>query len=366
MILANAESIHTKKWVVSLSEKGIDIVLFSLHAFNTSSYSDLHNFSYYNLEYNNSLNKQEAKFKKIYYLKAVSKIKNIISIEKPDILHAHYASSYGLLGALCKFHPYIISVWGSDIYEFPRSSIIAKTLVKYSLSKADLVLSTSNVMAKETRKYCKKQIEVTPFGIDLSVFYNHPHQNLFEENSIVIGTIKTLEKIYGLEYLIDAFAIVAKKLPEHKTKLLIVGSGSCEIELKDRVKKWGIQDRVLFTGFIDHSLLPKYYNNIHIFVVSSLNESFGVSVLEASACEIPVIVTNTGGLPEIVENNITGLVVPVQNADEIAKAIEKLLLNEKLRVAIGKNGRKRVETFYNWVNNVLLMIQIYNELISKK
>jgi len=366
MILANADSIHTRKWVISLCERGVDIVLFSLNRINTEFYGGLKGFKGYSFGRSGDLSKIDNKTKKLSYLTAVSTIKKIISKEKPDILHAHYASSYGLLGALCKFHPYVISVWGSDVFDFPRSSALAKRILKYSLSKADRVLSTSHAMAEETKKYCKKSVIVTPFGIDSDIFFKKKTKTLFHENDVVVGTIKTLEKVYGIEYLIAAFAQVSEKLTDLSLKLLIVGSGSCEHELKNRVCELGIEDRVLFTGQVDHSLIPEYYNNIDIFVVSSLRESFGVAVLEASACEVPVIVTETGGLPEVVEKNVTGFVVPVMNSEEIARVIETLALDEKLRTEMGVKGRKRVEEFYNWNNNVQLMITIYDDIISKK
>ncbi|NVO02407.1 MAG: glycosyltransferase [Bacteroidetes bacterium] len=364
-LLANPNSVHTKKWVTSLCEKGLEIVLFSLHSIENNYYAGLPNFKSYSLDYNNDLNRKDSKFKKLSYLTAVLKIKKAIAIEKPDIVHSHYASSYGLLGALSKFHPFIISVWGSDIYEFPHSSFIAKKIIKYNLSKADQILSTSHAMAIETKKYTNKEIEETPFGVDLTRFMKTTPPRIFGENDIVIGTIKSLEKVYGIEYLIEAFNDVVINNPEKSLRLLIVGNGSCESELKSRVKELQIEDKVLFAGFVNHSEIVSYYNNIDIFVVPSIRESFGVSVIEASACELPVIVSNTGGLPEVVENNSTGFIVPPQNSKAIAEAIE-ILLNDKMLISeMGKAGRKMVETKYNWPICVERMIDIYNKALKK-
>ena len=101
-----------------------------------------------------------------------------------------------------------------------------------------------------------------------------------------------------------------------------------------------------------------------ISVFPSMNESFGVSVIEASACEKPVIVSNVGGLPEVVENGVTGIVVPPANTLELSKAIEKLILDKTLRIKMGKAGRDRVETMYNWENNVSEMIDIYKGIVK--
>lgn len=138
-------------------------------------------------------------------------MKKVITEFKPDILHAHYASSYGLLGALSGFHPYIISVCGSDVFDFPNTSFLHKIVLKYNLSVADKILSTSNVMAIETSKYTNKEIIVTPFGIDLDKFKPLSVKTIFNKENIVIGTITILEEKYGIEYLIRAFAIVKNK-----------------------------------------------------------------------------------------------------------------------------------------------------------
>jgi glycosyltransferase involved in cell wall biosynthesis len=98
--------------------------------------------------------------------------------------------------------------------------------------------------------------------------------------------------------------------------------------------------------------------------LSSLDsESFGVAVVEASACEIPVVVSDVGGLPEVVENNISGFIVKSRDPEAAAIAIEKLILSKSLRLKMGNAGRERVLQNYNWTNNVTLVIEIYNSLI---
>jgi len=365
-ILANPDSIHTRRWITSLCESNIEIILISLHHFNLAFYNDLPNFKSYSIGFNSNLNFVDNKFQKLKYIASVKKIKKIISFEKPDILHSYYASSFGLIGALCNFHPYVISVWGSDIFDFPNSSFIAKKILKFNLSKADHIMATSHSLAEETKKYSSKNIQVIPFGIDTNTFFKNRKRTLFNENDIVIGSIKTLEKVYGIDYLIKAFAKVKEKNKNKSLKLLLVGSGSCENEYKTLVDDLGVKNDVLFAGYIDHSEIMKHYNNLDIFVVSSIRESFGVSVLEASACELPVVVTDTGGLPEVVVENKTGFIVEKQNTAALANAIEKLIVDKELQKIMGNNGRKFVETKYKWAFNLSEMIDGYNKIIELK
>ncbi|MCD7873785.1 MAG: glycosyltransferase [Acidaminococcaceae bacterium] len=142
-------------------------------------------------------------------------------------------------------------------------------------------------------------------------------------------------------------------------KLLIVGEGSQKTYLKKLAEDLGIAEDSVFTGKIVHSLVPVYDNMLSISVSVSNSESFGVAVIEASACEKPVVVSNVGGLPEAVEDGVTGLIVPPRNPEKTALAIEKLILDSSLRAEMGKAGRKRAFQLYNWHNNVQQMISIY-------
>lgn len=358
LILGDANSSHIQKWASGIVSRGYIVKIFSL-----TSCSDLTLQDKGVDVYSSSC----ARRNKLCYPFAVYEVWQLIKEFKPDIIHAHYASSYGLIGALSRFHPFVLSVWGSDVYSFPKISFLYKWLLKFNLRKADKICSTSYAMKEEIKKYTDKDITVIPFGVNLNVFKPMPSQHVFKDNSMVIGTIKALEKNYGLQYLIDAFAILRNRVKEeYAVKLLIVGKGSFEGELKTKTNILGIESETVFTGFISPAEIPFYQNMLDITVFPSLSESFGVSVVEAMACGKPVIVTNVGGLPEVVENNITGLIVPPENAEKLAEAMETLLKDKQLRIKFGKQGRQRAEKLYNFENNLDSMIRIYEELLAEK
>ena len=154
LFLADGSSIHTKRWVNSLLEKGVTIHLFSLKPVNAADYPD-HDFTFTHF----NLQKRFGGLSKLSYLKVLPELKKVIRDFKPDILHAHFATSYGLLGALSGFHPFILSVWGSDVFDFPKKSFLHKSILEYNLKKADRILSTSHVMAEETKIYTDKEWE---------------------------------------------------------------------------------------------------------------------------------------------------------------------------------------------------------------
>ena len=361
LLLGDPNSVHTIKWAKSLAKNNIEIVIFGLGDLTVDDYRNISNIKVKTL--NQVITRDEGAFGKLKYLKALTRVKNIIKVFKPDVVHSHYATSYGLLGALSSFSPFVLSVWGSDVFSFPHKSFLHKVMLKYNLKKADKILSTSHIMAKETKLYTNKNIEVTPFGIDIEQFKpTYTKEELFDKNDIIIGTVKTLEDKYGIEYLIKAFKILVDKYPKLPLKLLIVGGGSLDKELKESTKELNIDKVTIFTGNVPFIEVPKYHNMLSVSVSNS--ESFGVAIIEASSCAKPVVVANVGGLPEVVEDGVSGFVVPPRDSEATAKAIEKLILNKKLRIDIGNNGRGRVNKLYNWDNNVKQMINIYKEILN--
>lgn len=357
--LSDANSIHTRKWCDFFKKKGYDIYVISLNK------GEIDGVKVFNLNYDLDEVKGNSSLKKLKYINSFSRVKEIIKEIKPDILHAHYATSYGLLGALCKFHPYILSVWGSDVFDFPNEGKIKKQMLKYNLSKADKILSTSKVMAIETNKYIDKDIEVTPFGVDLNRFV--PFNNKYEDkDEIVIGSIKTLEAKYGMEYLLRGFAEVQHKYLDKKLKLEIAGKGSQKEFLETLAKELGVEEKVKFLGFLNGDEVIEAFNRFDIAVFPSTldSESFGVAAVEAQACGTPVIVSNVGGLPEATKPDTSSLLVRKKNSGDIAEALEKLILDKDLRITMGKNGRKFVEDNFNIEDNFNKVDEIYLSYIK--
>jgi L-malate glycosyltransferase len=363
LILSDASSIHTIKWVNALSDQGFEIAVFSLKSIDISKYQNPNKIKFYSFLISDSVFKSEVEsLNKVMYFKSLPKIKQIIKKFNPDIVHAHYASSYGLLGALTGFHPFIISLWGSDVFDFPKRNIFFKNILKYNLSKADVVLSTSEVMAKEAKMYTDKLVFITPFGVNTEVF--NYMDNLKEKNFVTIGTIKTLEYKYGIDILIYAFEILVKRNAHLNLRLLIIGDGKDEDSFKSLVNKLNLGEKVFFQGQISNQQVPVFLNSFDVYVALSREESFGVAIVEAMSCQIPVVVSDVGGLPEVVDSNVNGFVVPSENIEEAAFMIEKIINDEKLAKELGLKAREKVLKYYDWRKNVELMSNIYMNIVK--
>jgi glycosyltransferase involved in cell wall biosynthesis len=353
LLLADCNSSHIKKWGTALIQRGLDVRIFSLVAEKKTG-------EWGSLGIKVKSVPIAGKHKLIYPFALLS-LKKAIKEFKPDIVHAHYASSYGLLGRLCKFHPFILSVWGSDVYEFPVLNKTNRRILAANFAKADKILSTSYVMVKEISKYTSKSVEVTPFGVDTKLFA--PNKDGSEKKEIIIGAVKSLEHIYGFDILINAFAYIINR-EKLNVRLVIAGVGSEYERLIKLVKEKGIENKVQWQGWVEHSKLPDFINDTDIFVNVSRQESFGVSVVEAMACERAVVVSDVGGLSEIVSNSKTGISVPPENAEALATALKRLIENKTLRMDLGKNAREHVVKTYEWSNCVNKMMDVYNAVLK--
>lgn len=357
--LSDANSVHTKKWCSYFVKKGWEIHVISLNN------GDIPGVFLHILDINLNNVREGSVLSKFSYIRKINRIKSIINEIKPDIVHAHYASSYGLLAALTKFHPYVLSVWGSDVYDFPKKGRIFKEIIKFNLSKADVILSTSKVMAEETKRYTGKNIEITPFGVDIDLF--KPAEKI-DGNYIRIGTVKSLEEKYGIKYLIKAFSKVSKEFSN--LKLIIAGSGSQLLFLQQLTKKLKLEDKVTFLGQINQSEVIRTLQKLDIAVFPSTldSESFGVAAVEAEACGIPVIVSDVGGLPEATKQGYSSLLVQKESEDSLYEALKLLIIDENKRKEMGRNARKFVLQNYDIRDNFLKVENIYNDLLirSKK
>ncbi len=364
LLLSDCLSSHTVKWANSLSEKGIKIYLFSINQNKLQNYnSEIEIISPENSFYNSL--KSSSLIAKSFYLTIIPRIRKVIKTLKPDIVHAHYASSYGLLGALSGFHPLIVSVWGSDILVFPYYYYINKKIIKYVLKKADLILATSKAMAEDVVKFSGKFAIVTPFGVDINIFKPLPLVEKKSEQELILTTIKSLEPVYGIDILIKTFKKVKERFPSLQLKLIIFGKGSSERELKELTHQLNLSEDVEFKGYVDPNKIYLHHQQSDLTIFLSRLEGFGVSLIEAMACGKCVVASNVGGHKELVQDGINGFLVPPEDIDASVNVIVKVIKDNDLRKRIGIAARKTVEEKYNWNDNVQQMIKIYEDILNK-
>lgn len=359
LMLANGSSVHTARWVNVLHDAGLDIVLATQEEVAGAINSSI-------------VIRRLPVSGGTGYFRNVPSLRRLLFEEQPDLLHTHYASGYGTAARLSGFKPLLLSVWGGDVYNFPERSFLHRWLLRGNLMAATRVACTSHAMAKQTKRIAPalEDIAVTPFGVDTTIFAPASIRNETSRGPIVIGTVKTLRQQYGLDVLIDSFHLLVRRLsveaPEiaERLRLRIVGDGPLKETLKDQVTRRGLDRVTDFIAAVPHEMVPAALQELDIYVALSRRESFGVAIIEAGACGLPVVVSDVGGLPEVVPHEETGFVVPAENPQAAAEALRKLVLDPDLRRRMGEQGRQHVISHYEWQNNVRQMINLYEKVIS--
>ncbi len=305
-----------------------------------------------------------------YFLNAFA-LHRALARWRPALLNAHYASGYGTTAALCGFRPTLLSVWGSDVYDFPYQSALKGRLLRWNLRRATALASTSEAMARQVNRLLPegRAIAVTPFGVDLERFA--PDRSRRVPGRLTIGIVKSLAPKYGVDLLLRAFAGLTHDAEVSavggECKLLIVGDGPQRAALEALARELGIAQRTEFAGAVPHDAVPAWLNRLDIYAAPSRldSESFGVAVIEASACALPVVVSDAGGLPEVVRDGETGLIVPRDDVGALQAALKRLVLDPALRQTLGERGRLHVAREYEWGRCVDAMERCYERVVAR-
>ena len=164
-----------------------------------------------------------------------------------------------------------------------------------------------------------------------------------DKEDLVVGMIGRLESIKGFEYFIDSAAIISREIPQ--ARFLIVGEGSLHDKLAVRARDLNIGDKVFFTGWRED--IPEILSILDLLALASLNEAVGRVILEAGAVGKPSVATEVGGVPEIIKNNTTGILVPPRDPDAMAQAVISLLKDEAKRSEMGRAAKEWVRDNIN-------------------
>ncbi len=303
-------------------------------------------------------------------------IKKIVKKHNINIIHAHWLIPQGFIAVLYKkiFNKnikIICTLHGSDI--FSLQNIILKNLKKYILKNCNLISAVSSTIKKEILKYkiSSQKIKIIHNGIDLNFTHITKNKNdlkrQYNISSFCLLFVGRLNEQKGIKYLINALPKVIKKLP--KIKLLIIGEGPDKNKIKKQVQKLNLNQNIIFTGKIENQLLPSYYNMADIFIGPSIitknnsTEGFGMVLLEALINETPVITTNSGGMTDIIENNISGIIVTPKNSGAITNAVLDLLNNHNKRKILSDNGKKLVLDKFNWKKISFEYFSAYQQIL---
>jgi len=296
LILADGKSKHTLKWIIGIKSY-YDVFLISFNGVDNEYYNHIERSQVIVL--NDAVKSTGGNYK---LLKELFKIKKCIDEINPDILNAHYLTSYGFLGALLKKYFFnniflIQSTIGSDVLVAPKKNIFYKLLSKFALNQANIITSDSYFMSDEINKISSVKVLTFPFGLDE---FSINEEKIIKDDKLIFSN-RALYDNYNIDEVIYWFATISKNY-----KLVIANDGINRKKLQKLVNKLGVENRVDFVGFINEEEQKMYYKRAKYYISIPTSDSTSVSVLEALRYACIPILSNIPANREWIIDNYNG------------------------------------------------------------
>ena len=304
-----------------------------------------------------------------YLIFGYLKLLKLFCHNKYDFIHYFFSLPTAFLSLLPGKHrrvPYIISLRGSDVPNYDIYNKKLELLHKIYLPITKLIWKRAKAVIAVTKSLKRtalftnprQEIEVIPNGIDTDLFTpnNNGKRN---DNEFRLIIVSRLIERKGIQYVLCALS----EIKDESIRLLIIGEGNYETELRNMCNKLGLKSVVTFTGFRRRDTIPAYFSQSDVFILPSLAEAFGNVIAEAMACGLPIISTDEGGIPDLVgEEN--GILVKPRNVEQIKSAIMTMKPNEEMRIRMGKANTAKIEQKYKWEKVALAYNRTYEKSLN--
>ena len=320
----------------------IDLVTSSADTFRQEKFADNINIFYLDIGKKNDLLYQTNGDLIKYSWKSYRHSKKLAKTKEYDLVHAFFGLPCGLIANRLKI-PSLISLRGSDVpFYNPRFKALDKLvfarLSRFLWKNSQATIANSQGLKDLALENSPQQdIQIICNGVDINEFIPTTKPN---KDFVVLSTSRLIKR-KGLEYLISGFAKFCQG--RSNCKLVLAGSGDLAKELSDQVSQLGINSQVEFTGPIDHTRIPRLYQQADVFVLPSLNEGMSNCLLEAMAAGLAIIATDTGGSQELIGAD-NGIIIKKKSSRDIAKALTSLYQDNRLLQSKKTASRQRAKT----------------------
>ncbi len=353
--LADSESIHTKRWCAHFHALGHEIHLISLKN------SPIENVHFYHLDAGDISVKGGNK--KVLF--QGGKVRRLIKKIKPDILHAHYATSYGWLGARSGFHPFLVTALGTDVLISPIHSSLYRKMVRYIFKKADAITLMADHMKKVILDYDLgdlNKFSVVPFGIDTNIF-NAKNRNVTSESFIITST-RNFEDVYNIPHLLKSVSKLKDKIPG--IKLNLIGDGSKRKMVETMVEELDLKSITTFYGKVQQSKIAEVLKDSHLFVSVSLSDGNNISLNEAMACGSICVASDIPANTQWITDKENGFLVKTNDVETLSDVILKVYQDyDTIFLKSFSVNQSIIDEKADWNKNMKLVETKYNELCKK-
>jgi len=363
--LGDPNSIHTRRWIGFFVERGhaVHLILASDRPLLTPLDE--------RIVVHTLPRQSRSPLRFLSVLRTRQRLRRILSDSAIDVLHAHYLTGYGWLARLATFHPYVITVWGSDVYLTPRVSRVARIWAWVALRGADLVTADSLDLGSSAVRLGagEDRIRLVQFGVDTAHF--RPgldvagiRSELQAEGRKVLFVPRAIAPLYRTLTVVRALRVLPEDcllvLTEHNHDATYLAAVRAE------VASLGLQDRVRFIPEIDHGRMPDIYRLAALVVSIPESDGTPVSVLEAMACGRPVVATDLPSVREWLGDLAPWALVPVGDERGTADAIQLGLgLDERALGDLAARYRDRVLERADYAQNMLDVEIAYRSLAAR-
>jgi glycosyltransferase involved in cell wall biosynthesis len=297
----------------------------------------------------------------LYVLFGTIALVRLVRARRFDIIHVNWPFPhivFGLAGKALGRARVFSTFYGLEIRWLKRKFPFLVRPFAWLINRSDVVTAISRHTAQELAGIVRKPVEVIPFSVAIG------ERTAAAEDRNEILFVGRLVERKGLSVLIDAFREVRDSIPH---KLVIVGDGPERPAVEERIRRLGLGDRVEVKGWVSAEEKEEYYRRCSFFVLPAVydkhgdTEGLGVVMLEAMAFSKPVIASNAGGITDVVEDNVNGMLVPSGDAPALARALLALANDEPARRRMGRNAKITVDEKFNWDKITMRLVRLYEK-----
>lgn len=294
----------------------------------------------------------------------IHRLYRVIQRVSPDVVHLHSRIGADVMGGIaCRVAG--VPVVHSRRQDNPESRLAVA--LKYRLHDRVIAISKAIGEVLLSEGLPRTKLACVPDAIEITPWLEHPERSWFEETfslpggSLVMGVIAQLIPRKGHHLLIEAMPLILRECPD--VRVLFFGRGPLEASLKAMIRDRDLTDRVALGGFRDD--LQRILPCLDLVVHPALMEGMGVSLLQASCAGVPIVASRVGGIPEAVQEGVTGYLVPPSDVSALAEAIIELLKSPDRRRAMGLSGRQWVESYFSEDRMVEGNLAVYQDLLRR-